>query len=163
MHMNSLRLFKHLDRVFESHLSYRYLCAFILFVLHCVQAEALRRADPPSRESYRLCKKIKKLKSRQGPTKGYIIILNGLRPSPVGTAATSGLLYKSPDDRWGWLWSNWWNEGWQGKPKYSEKTCPSATLSTTNPTWPDPGSNPGRRSGKPETNCLSYDTANKGL
>jgi hypothetical protein len=29
------------------------------------------------------------------------------------------------------LWSNWWNEDWQGKPKYSEKTCPSATLSTT--------------------------------
>jgi hypothetical protein len=27
---------------------------------------------------------------------------------------------------------NWWNEDWQGKPKYSEKTCPSATLSTTN-------------------------------
>jgi hypothetical protein len=24
--------------------------------------------------------------------------------------------------------------GWQGKPKYSEKTCPSAILSTTNPT-----------------------------
>jgi hypothetical protein len=24
--------------------------------------------------------------------------------------------------------------GWQGKPKYSEKTCPDATLSTTNPT-----------------------------
>jgi hypothetical protein len=41
----------------------------------------------------------------------------------------------APDDRWGWLWSNWWNEDWQGKPKYSEKTCPSATLSTTNPTW----------------------------
>jgi hypothetical protein len=20
------------------------------------------------------------------------------------------------------LWSNWWNEDWQGKPKYSEKT-----------------------------------------
>jgi hypothetical protein len=29
------------------------------------------------------------------------------------------------------FWSNWWNEDWQGKPKYSEKTCPSATLSTT--------------------------------
>jgi hypothetical protein len=28
----------------------------------------------------------------------------------------------------------WWNEDWQGKPKYSEKTRPSATLSTTNPT-----------------------------
>jgi hypothetical protein len=26
------------------------------------------------------------------------------------------------------------NCGWQGKPKYSEKTCPSAILSTTNPT-----------------------------
>jgi hypothetical protein len=39
-----------------------------------------------------------------------------------------------PDDRWWWLWSNWWNEDWQGKPKYSEKTCPSAILSTTNPT-----------------------------
>jgi hypothetical protein len=24
--------------------------------------------------------------------------------------------------------------GWQGKPKYSEKTCPGATLSTTDPT-----------------------------
>jgi hypothetical protein len=31
----------------------------------------------------------------------------------------------APDDRWGWLWSNWWNEDWQGKPKYSEKTAPA--------------------------------------
>jgi hypothetical protein len=62
----------------------------------------------------------------------------------------------------GWLWG-WriirWNEDWKGKPKYSEKTCPSATLSTTNPTWPDPGSNPGRRGGKPATNRLSYGAA----
>jgi hypothetical protein len=34
-----------------------------------------------------------------------------------------------------------------------------ATLSTTNPTWPDPGSNPGRRGGKPATNHLSYGAA----
>jgi hypothetical protein len=60
---------------------------------------------------------------------------------------------------WLWWWRIWWNEDWQGKPKYSEKTCPSATWSTTNPTWPDPGSNPGRRGGKPATNRLSYDTA----
>jgi hypothetical protein len=47
---------------------------------------------------------------------------------------------------WLWWWRILWNEDWQGKPKYSEKTCPSATLSiTTNPTWPDPGSNSGRR------------------
>jgi hypothetical protein len=52
-----------------------------------------------------------------------------------------------------------WNENWQGKPKYSGKTCPSATLFTTNPTWPDPGSNPGRRGGKPATNRWSYGAA----
>jgi hypothetical protein len=32
-------------------------CAFILFVLFCVQVEDLRRADHSSRDSYRLCKK----------------------------------------------------------------------------------------------------------
>jgi hypothetical protein len=39
---------------------------------------------------------------------------------------------------WFWGWTTWWNEDWQGKPKYSEKTCPSATLSNTIFTWPDP-------------------------
>jgi hypothetical protein len=34
-----------------------------------------------------------------------------------------------------------------------------ATLSTTNPTWFDSGSNPGRHGGKPATNRLSYCTA----
>jgi hypothetical protein len=57
------------------------------------------------------------------------------------------------------LWRNWWNEDWQGKPKYSETTCPSAILSTTNPTIIDPGLNPGRRGGKPATNRLSYGAA----
>jgi hypothetical protein len=41
-------------------------------------------------------------------------------------------IVQAPDDRWGWLWSNWWNEDWQGKLKYLEKTCPSAALSATN-------------------------------
>jgi hypothetical protein len=45
------------------------------------------------------------------------------------------------------------------EPKCSEKTCPSATLSTTNRKWPDPGPNPGRRGGKPATNRLSYGAA----
>jgi hypothetical protein len=35
------------------------------------------------------------------------------------------------------------------------KTCPSATLSTTNPTWTDPG----LRGERPATNRLSHDTA----
>jgi hypothetical protein len=45
-----------------------------------------------------------------------------------------------------------------GEPKYSEKTCPSGALSTTNPTC-CPEANPGRRGGKPATNRLSYGTA----
>jgi hypothetical protein len=49
----------------------------------------------------------------------------------------------APRDRWWWLWINWWIEDWQGKPKYSEKTCPNATLSTTNPTWLYPDLNQG--------------------
>jgi hypothetical protein len=42
---------------------------------------------------------------------------------------------------------------------YSEKTCPSVTSSTTNPTCLDPILNPGRRGGKPATNRLSYGVA----
>jgi hypothetical protein len=52
-----------------------------------------------------------------------------------------------------------WNETDRGKPKYSGKTCPSATLSTTNPTWTDPESNPGLRGERPATNRLSHGTA----
>jgi hypothetical protein len=37
--------------------------------------------------------------------------------------------------------------------------CPSATLSTTNLTLTDPGSNPGLRGGRPATNRLSHGTA----
>jgi hypothetical protein len=46
-----------------------------------------------------------------------------------------------------------------GKPKYSDKTCLSATLSTTILTCLDPGLNPGRHGGKPATNRLSYGAA----
>jgi hypothetical protein len=76
---------------------------------------------------------------------------------PLGTAATSRPIVPAPGD---------YNDGeigandWQGEPKYSEKTYPSAALSTTNPTC-CPGANPGRRGGKPATNRLSYGTAMK--
>jgi hypothetical protein len=43
------------------------------------------------------------------------------------------------------------------------KTCPSATLSTTNPTWTDPGSNLVLRVERPATNRLSHDTATSPL
>jgi hypothetical protein len=39
------------------------------------------------------------------------------------------------------------------------KTCPSVTLSITNPTWTDPGSNPVLRDERPATNRLSHGTA----
>jgi hypothetical protein len=39
------------------------------------------------------------------------------------------------------------------------ENLPRAPLSTTNRTWPDPSSNPGRRGGKQAANRLSYGTA----
>jgi hypothetical protein len=62
--------------------------------------------------------------------------------NPLGTSATNWPIVPAPDDRW-WIWSSRWNENWQGKQKYSEKTCPTATLPTTEPTWPDLDSYPG--------------------
>jgi hypothetical protein len=51
-----------------------------------------------------------------------------------------------------------WN--WQGKTEVlGEKTCPSATLSTTNLTWNYRGMNRGLCGEKPATNRLSYGTA----
>jgi hypothetical protein len=48
----------------------------------------------------------------------------------------------------GYVAFSWMNE-WQGKPKYSEKTCPRAVLPTTVPAFLDPGLNPA-------ANCVSY-------
>jgi hypothetical protein len=39
------------------------------------------------------------------------------------------------------------------------KTCPSATFSTTNPTWTDPGLNLGLHGDRSATNRLSHRTA----
>jgi hypothetical protein len=75
---------------------------------------------------------------------------------------TNWPIVPAPDGRW-WMWSSRWNYNWQGKPQYSEKTCPSATLSTTNPIWPDLGWNLDCRGGKPATNRLSYGTASRRL
>jgi hypothetical protein len=74
-------------------------------------------------------------------------------------AATTGLLYQPRMINDGDCGEIGGIKTGRRKPKYSEKTCPSATLSTTNSTWVDPGLNPGRRGGKPATNCLSYGAA----
>jgi hypothetical protein len=53
-----------------------------------------------------------------------------------------------------------WNDIQTGENRRTRrKTCPSATLSTTNPTWIDTGANPGLRGERPATNDLSHGTA----
>jgi hypothetical protein len=109
------------------------------------------------RHSYRKSLSFKRCVGRAVRFKWYEGVLaswGGVRLSPLGTSATNWPIVPALRGRW-WVWSTQWNENWQGKPKYSEKTCPSATLSTTNPTWPDLG----HCGGKPATNHLSYGTA----
>jgi hypothetical protein len=44
-----------------------FVCVYSVFVLSCVQLAALWLADPPSKESYRLCKRSRNRKTGQGP------------------------------------------------------------------------------------------------
>jgi hypothetical protein len=73
----------------------------------------------------------------------------------LGTAGTNRHIVPVPGDYDDG--GNLWND-WQGKPKYLEKTCSTATLSTTYPTW-CPDENPCGGGGKPATNRLRYGTA----
>jgi hypothetical protein len=62
--MNCLPSLGRWDRWFESHSGHGYLvcvCVYSVFVLSCVYAAALRRADHSSKKSYRLWRKKKKL------------------------------------------------------------------------------------------------------
>jgi hypothetical protein len=45
-------------------------CVYSVFVLICVEVGALRRADPSSEESYRLCAWLRNWRTGHGPTKG---------------------------------------------------------------------------------------------
>ena len=54
---------------------------------------------------------------------------------------------------------HWWNDTDRSELKYSEKTCPSATLSTINPTWMAPQSNPGLRGQRSKFNRLIHGIA----
>jgi hypothetical protein len=46
-----------------------------------------------------------------------------------------------------------------GETEVIGENLPSATLSTTNPIWIDPGANPGLRGERPATNRLSHGKA----
>jgi hypothetical protein len=52
-----------------------------------------------------------------------------------------------------------WNDIDRKNQRTRRKTCPSATLSTTNPTWSDLATNPGLRGERLVTNCMSNGTA----
>jgi hypothetical protein len=62
--------------------------------------------------------------------------------------------------RWYEFGERRWNDTDRGNRRTRRKTCPSATLPTTNPTWIDPGANPGLRGERPATNDLSHGMAN---
>jgi hypothetical protein len=82
----------------------------------------------------------------------FLLSWGGVRLSPLGTLATNWPILLALDQRW--VWSIWWKENRQGKPKYSEETCRIIILSTINPTF-HLGSNPGHCSGKLATNRLN--------
>jgi hypothetical protein len=79
----------------------------------------------------------------------------GVQLGPIGNAATNRPIVPAPDD---------YDDGEiggmivRGNRSTRRKPCPSATLSTTNPTC-CPEANPGRCGGKPATNRFSYGTA----
>jgi hypothetical protein len=61
----------------------------------------------------------------------------------------------SPDDNEYGALVKWY---WQGKTEELGEKCPSATLSTTNPTWIDMDANPGFRGERPAIKCLCHGT-----
>jgi hypothetical protein len=65
--------------------------------------------------------------------------------------------------RWYEFGERQWNDILTGENRRTRrKTCPSATLSTTNPTWFDPDANPGLRGETPAANDQSLGTASFG-
>jgi hypothetical protein len=93
----------------------------------------------------------------------------GPRSSSYGRTAVLRLLVQPCDEDKRWLVFFYFSKysGTGGMKLTGEnrstrgKSCPSASLSTTNPTRTDPGSNPGLRGGRPATNRLSHGTAYK--
>jgi hypothetical protein len=81
----------------------------------------------------------------------------------VGWVPSRGCLFTSEYyafSRWYEFGERRWNDILRGENRRTRrKTCHSATLSTINPTWIDPGANPGLRGERPATNNLSHGTA----
>jgi hypothetical protein len=82
---------------------------------------------------------------------GYV---SELRP-PMGLLFIPQVIHECGGPRWNDI--DTWNK------RSRRKTCPSATLSTTNPTGNDPCANPGLRNERPATNRLSHGTASHSI
>jgi hypothetical protein len=54
----------------------------------------------------------------------FLVSWGGARLSPLGTSGTNWPIVPAPDDKMKMSVISRWNENWQRKPKYSEKTCP---------------------------------------
>jgi hypothetical protein len=68
------------------------------------------------------------------------LIWGGVRLSPFGKPAAIWpvAFVPAPDDIWRRVWSSWWNDGCQEKPKHSEKPAPALLCSPIIPcdlTW----------------------------
>jgi hypothetical protein len=96
----------------------------------------------------------------------FLLFIKGPRSRCYGrTAALRLIVQPCDEDEFFFCFSNLmehrWNKIDRGKPEVlRRKTFPSATLSTTNPTWTDPGLNPGLRGERSATDRLSHGTAN---
>jgi hypothetical protein len=83
------------------------------------------------------------------------VFFSGVGLSPLGTAAISGLLYKPQMIDEGECGAIGGTKIGRGNRSTRRKPAPAPLC----PTWPDPGSNLGRRGGRSATNRLSYGAA----
>jgi hypothetical protein len=74
---------------------------------------------------------------------GETLYVSELRP-PKGQLFIPQMIYESGQPEWN-------DTGMQNR-RTRGKTCPSATVSNTNPTWTEPGANRGLRAQGPATN-----------
>jgi hypothetical protein len=85
--------------------------------------------------------------------------LDGVRLSPLGTPGTLAPLVSASSDHDRCAWSSWRNENWQRNPSTRIKRTIVPLFSSTNLTWHDLGSKPGRSGGMLVTSRLRYGTA----
>jgi hypothetical protein len=89
----------------------------------------------------------------------HIIIISGVGLSPLGTAATTGLLYQPQmidDGDCGVICGM---KIGRGNRSTRRKPAPAPLCPPQNPTWPDPCSNPGPPQWEASENRLSYGSA----